>query len=208
MASISEWIVKEYFEMLGYMTSQPCKYYVIGRSKRLDEEIDFIISDPLISEQKIPENILWSTEDLKGIAYAVVGVYGWHTDRIYPAMIRQLTEICRFASQESIRQVSHRTGTTDIAKILCLTQLPASVKLRDETLSILKQKGIDGVLPFRTMLMELINRTDIRRNYEKSDILQVIRILKNYDLLKDTQMDFFAGKRRRRPRKNNAEKKT
>lgn len=36
--------------------------------------------------------------------------------------------------------------------------------------------------------------------YEKSDLLQVIRLLKNYGLVRDDQLDFFvAGRRRRKP---------
>ena len=37
---------------------------------------------------------------------------------------------------------------------------------------------------------------DSNRNYGKSDTLQVIRVLKNYDLLKDAQMDFRPVTRR------------
>ena len=39
------------------------------------------------------------------------------------------------------------------------------------------------------MLQDLIERIDANRSYRKSDTLQVIRILKHYDLLKDAQLD-------------------
>ena len=42
---------------------------------------------------------------------------------------------------------------------------------------------------FFTNLQDLIQKVEANRNYRKSDTLQVIRILKNYDLLKDAQMD-------------------
>jgi len=38
----------------------------------------------------------------------------------------------------------------------------------------------------------------VNRNYEKSDVLQMLRILKNYDLLKDRQMELFKSKKKAR----------
>ena len=47
------------------------------------------------------------------------------------------------------------------------------------------------------MLLHLIALTDVNRNYEKSDVLQVIRILRTHDFIKDSQMDLFGRTRRR-----------
>ncbi len=77
-----------------------------------------------------------------------------------------------------------------MAKILCLPRLPVSGELREKTIGMLKEKGVDGIISFRTMLWELVSRVDINKNYDKSDLLQVVRLLKNYDLLKDDQMEF------------------
>ena len=79
----------------------------------------------------------------------------------------------------------------------CLPRLPASGDLKDQAITLLREKGIDGVISFETMLTDLIARVDINRNYEKSDLLQTIRILKNYGLLKDSQLDFFEKPRKR-----------
>jgi hypothetical protein len=198
MASVNECIVREYFEALGYMVSQPCKYHVMGRQKRYKEEIDLIVINPLISEQRIPETMLWTTNDLSCIARAVIGIYGWHTERFYPSMLEHIPDIARFTSRESARISGKLIGTGNAAKILCLPQLPATKKMREKTLSILKQKGIDGVLLFPQLLLELINRIAVNRNYEKSDLLQILRILKIYDLLKDRQLDLFPVKKPKR----------
>lgn len=201
MASVSDWIAREYFEMLGFMVIQPCKYSVSGRPKRIEEETDLIILNPLISEHVLPPSLLWTTADLKKVARAVVGVYGWHTERFYPVMLENLPEIVRFAGEESLRMAARRLGCGQIAKILCLPQLPVAQKLKDETMRILKMKGIDGILEFRTMLAEIISGVDKNRNYEKSDVLQIIRILKNYDLFRGEQLELFTGKRRSRRKK-------
>ena len=204
MASVSEWIAREYFEMLGYMVIQPCKYSVSGRSKRIEEETDIVVLNPLVTVHSLPRSILWTTPNLKTIARAVVGVYGWHTERFYPAMLKNLPEIVRFAGHESVKMAARQLGSNEIAKILCLPHLPVAQKLKEDTLRILKSKGIDGVLEFRTMLVEIIKVVDKKRNYEKSDILQVIRILKNYDLFKDAQLELFSSRRAGRRKKQQA----
>ncbi|MFA5042700.1 MAG: hypothetical protein WC381_07365 [Kiritimatiellia bacterium] len=203
MAAVSEWIVREYFEQQGYMVVQPCKYFVTGRPKRMDEEIDLIVEHPLIAELRRPDTMLWSAKDLKTVPRAVVGVYGWHTERIYPAMLEHIPEIARFAGADAVRSAERRTGRSGFVKILCLPRLPVSEKLRLDTLDLLKQKGVDGVLSFRTMLLELLEGVDTKKNYEKSDLLQILRILKNYDLLKAPQLELFAL-RKRRPRRSAA----
>jgi hypothetical protein len=54
---------------------------------------------------------------------------------------------------------------------------------------------VDHVIPFRTMLSDLVNETQANRNYQKSDLLQIIRILKNYEFFKDPQLELFKAKR-------------
>lgn len=69
---------------------------------------------------------------------------------------------------------------------------------------MLKEHGVDGIISFRSMLLDIIERVEINKSYGKSDTLQVIRILKNYDLLKDAQLDLLAerqpGQRRNNPK--------
>jgi hypothetical protein len=53
------------------------------------------------------------------------------------------------------------------------------------------------VIPFRTMLTDLVRETAVNRNYQKSDLLQIIRILKNYDFFKEPQLELFKARRKR-----------
>ena len=41
------------------------------------------------------------------------------------------------------------------------------------------------------MLADLISKTAPNFNYQQSDVLQLIRILKNYDFFKEPQMELF-----------------
>lgn len=201
MSAVSEWIAREYFEQLGFMTSQPVKYVLSARQKKADEELDLLIVHPQVREHRIPEHMIWTTKDLGSVARAVVGVRGWHTDRIYAAMLEKTPEISRFASQAVRNAAAARLGSGPVAAVLCLPELPASGELKEKTLHALRERGIDGVLSFRTMLSELVSMVKTNRNYDKSDLLQILRILKNYDFLRDPQMDLFAKRGRKPARK-------
>jgi hypothetical protein len=199
MAAVTEEIVREYFETLGYLVNQPRKYTLPGKPKSAEEGIDFLIRNPQISRQSIPDgDLLWTTEDLSGIASAVVGVVGWHTDRFYAKTFEQDPELLRFTRPGCIKYAERILGSKDVAKILCLPRLPASPDLCDKTLAVLRKRGVNGIITFERMLIELIFRTEVKRNYEKSDVRQAIRLLKIYGLLSNDQLELFTQKRRRK----------
>ena len=203
MSAVNEWIVREYFELNGFLVSQPRKYAVPARQKKPDEELDLLVFNPHAKEHQVPANLVWTRDDLKNVQRAVVGVRGWHTERFYVSTFEQAPDICRFAEPEAVRHAGRMLGTAVMAKILCIPRLPASGELRDKSVQVLRDKGIDGLISFETMLAELIYRVETHKNYEKSDLLQIIRIMKNYNFIADRQMDFFA--RKRRPQKYTSE---
>ena len=47
------------------------------------------------------------------------------------------------------------------------------------------------------MLQELVAKVDVNRNYDKSDMLQMLRILKVYGLVRDPQLELFSRRARR-----------
>jgi hypothetical protein len=192
MSSVNEQLVREFFELLGYLVAQPAKH--TGKMLSPEDEIDFIVYNPHVPEHILPPEIFWETRDLKNVRQAVVKIIGTHTTRFYPANLEHIQELTRFAKQSTIRWAASRLNVEKIATILCVSQLPASSALRKKTLDMLKPCGIDGVISFRTILISLINTIDLNKNYEKSDVLQVIRLIKNYDLIKPLDMQLFSRK--------------
>jgi hypothetical protein len=84
-----------------------------------------------------------------------------------------------------------------LTKILIVPALPQGAEVRDQSIELLRGKGVDAVIPFHTLLAELVKRTEPNRNYQKSDLLQIIRVLKTYDLIREPQMELFKTRRRR-----------
>lgn len=201
MSFINDLIVREYFEAQGFLVSQPCKYSSSGRAKRLAEEIDLMVFNPQSPVPVISENMIWTGTEVRGVRGAVVAVRGWHSERFSMATFSNTPELLRFADAEVVKKAAAKLGTTDVAKILCLTQLPASGDLKAKTLEFLRNRGVDGILSFRQMLVELLGMVELNNNYDKSDVLQVLRILKSSGLIRDKQMELFPVVPVRRKRK-------
>jgi hypothetical protein len=199
MAAIDEDIVREYFEQNGFFVRQVRKYQVQSRKKTDDEQIDFLVFNPAWRKNLgKPDFFLFGTE-LPKVHHAVVAVKPWHTDRFTPTMLKSNPDIFRFVQEDVIKDVERYFPVDpgepgagkDLLKILVLPGLPTADPFKTESVRLLQEKGIDAILSFRSILIDLIEKVEINKSYRKSDTLQVLRILKNYDLFKDTQLDLF-----------------
>jgi hypothetical protein len=198
MSAIDEGIVREYFEQSGFLVRQVRKYQVTARRKSGDEEIDLLVYNPSWQRSsRKPEFLLFSSE-LPFIQRAVVSVKPWHTNVFSPAILKSSPEIFRFLEENVLKEATRLFPATtpgdaagDLIKILVLPSLPTAEPFRSQSVELLKARGVDAIISFRAMLLDLLEKIEINQNYTKSDTLQVMRILKNYDLLKDTQLDMF-----------------
>ncbi len=201
MSAINETIVREYFELNGFLVRQDRKHE--ARGKQEVDGIDFVVWNPQPVKPAAPAPFVLESADLASIARALVVVRGWHTESFGPSVLENSPEMFRFV-EPAVFQQAARAFSPDVAplKILIVPSLPQTAAARGQSIAILRAKGVDAVIPFRTMLADLIARAEVNRNYDKSDLLQVIRVLKNYQLFKDPQMELFrTGRRSKRPRR-------
>jgi hypothetical protein len=196
MSAVSETIVREYFELHAFLVRQHRKY--IGQTRREeDDDIDFFVLNPhpQAPSQALP--FVLASADLPAIERAIVVVKGWHTETFSSARLNSSPEIFRFVEPKVFQQAVRAFGKDGAPlKILVVPTLPQAAQARDESVALLRSKGVDAVLPFRTMLTDLVNETETNRNYQKSDLLQIIRILKTYDFFKEPQLELFKTRRR------------
>jgi hypothetical protein len=196
MSSVSETIVREYFELHEFLVRQHRKY--IAQTKREDDDIDFFVLNPRPRPATAPLPFILDSATLRQVERAVVVVKGWHTETFSPAVLLNAPEIFRFVEPATFKQAAKAFGPEGAPlKILVVPALPQGAEARDQSIALLRTKGIDAVIPFRTMLSELIEKTETNRNYQKSDLLQVIRILKNYEFFKEPQMELFKTRKTR-----------
>ena len=205
MAAVSETIVREYFELNGFLVRQLRKYVAPGI--REDDDIDFLLLNPHPEPSAGERPFQLNSSDLRSVERGIVILKAWHTDVFSPALLTNTPDFFRFLEKRAVRQAAAGFGKdAALLKILVLPALPQEAKARDESIAILRSKGLDAAISFRTMLVDLLAYVQPNRNYQKSDLLQLIRILKNYDFVKEPQLDLFRVKRpktgpRRLPKK-------
>jgi hypothetical protein len=199
MAAVSETIVREFFELHGFLVRQSRKF--MSREKAERDGIDFFVWNPHPRERTEPLPFILTSGALEGVVRAVVVVRGWHTESFSPAVLENAPAMFRFVEPEIFKQAA-RNFSPDIPplKILIVPTLAQTAKAREQTIALLLAKGVDAVIPFRTLLADLIAEAEVNRNYDKSDLLQIIRVFKTYEFFKEPQLEFFRPTRRRRAR--------
>ena len=197
LSSVSETIVREYFELHEFLVRQHRKYIV--QTKREDDDIDFFVLNPHPQKREVAMPFVLASPDLPFVERAIVVVKGWHTETFSSAVLTRAPEIFRFVQAKVFQQAVRAFGQDGApTKILVVPALPRGAPARDQSIALLRSKGVDAVIPFRTMLTDLVEHAEVNRNYQKSDLLQIIRILKNYDFFREAQMELFKSKRKRR----------
>ena len=200
MSRFDENIVREYFELNGFFVRQLRKYQVQSRKKRLDEEIDLLIYNPkaLKASPEMPFQLF--SRDVSSIRQAIIVVKAWHSSRFTPAMLRSSTKIFDFLKKDVLHKANEYFELDEMEldqdkqsfkKILVIPSLPSGEPHRSESILLLKEKGIDGIISFGTILESLVKNVEVNHSYQKSDLLQMLRILKIYDMIKEPQLSFF-----------------
>ncbi len=197
MSAVSETIVREYFELHGFLVRQQRKFVPSGRPE--DDAVDFHVINPRFARPSGSLPFVLGSSELPAIARGVVLVKGWHTDTFTPGLLAHAPEIFRSLEPNSFKEaVEQLGGGGPVTRMLVLPALPTGDEAREQSIGMLLAKGVDAVIPFRTMLADLIDQTEVNRNYQKSDLLQMLRILKNYEFFREPQMDLFSKRRTRR----------
>lgn len=197
MSSISETIVREYLEERGFLVRQLRKFVTPNRAD--DEIVDFLAAKPGRETANGGFDFILDSKDLDSIHRAVVIVKGWHTETFSPAVLEHAPDLDRCLDPDLIQRIDDALGgNRDVAKILVIPGLPKERALREESVELLRGKGIDAALSFHVLLEDLIERVETNRNYAKSDLLQTLRILKNYDFFKEPQLELFHAPKRRK----------
>lgn len=197
MPAISETIVREYFELHGFFVRQQRKF--IAPARREDDEADFTVWNPRAESAPAALPFVLSDGELRFVSRAMVVVKGWHTETFSPAVLANAPEIFRSLTPDALKRASHQFGDdAAFLKLLVVPALPHEEDSRAQSIELLRAKGFDGVIPFHGILTDLIATIEPNRNYQKSDLLQTLRILKNYDFFREPQLELFKPKRKRK----------
>ena len=213
MAGFDENLVREYFELNGFLVRQLHKYQVHSRRKRDEEEIDLLVQNPGWKPTEQKPGFQLFANDLPLVRRAIVAVMGWHTSRLTPSMLKSGSKIHDFLRKEVIDVANEffsgyedpalegDTAQEGLMRVLVLPSLPASDPLRSESIKQLQEHGVDAILTFPSILENLLHKVETNLSYQKSDVLQMIRLLKIYDMVKSPQGELFEPERLPRPKR-------
>jgi len=198
MAGFDDSLVREYFEANGFFVRQSRKYAVQSRRKRADEEGDLLVINPSPRREMVLPFQLFGS-DIPGLTTAVVAIKAWHsTKAITPTMIRK-GDLLEFVKKEAVEAAKEAfaelsaNAAEPMSKILILPGIPSLEPQRSESIALLKQSGVDHVITFRTILENLVQNVESNQSYDRSDTLQLLRLLRVYDMVKPAQLELFNG---------------
>lgn len=203
MSTVDENIVREYFEGNRFLVRQLRKSEPASRKKSGDDEIQLLVFNPSFRGGERKPGFLLFSSDLPYIERALVAVKGWHASNFSPGLLKSGARLVRFLEQHVAKKVEKSApeaeeleGMENLLRILVLPGLPTAEPFRQQAIELLQSRGVDGIISFRSMLLEIIGRVDVARSNEKTKLLELIRVLKNYDMIQNAQMELFGGKER------------
>ena len=201
MAGFDENLVREYFELNGFMARQLRKYQAQPRS---EEPVALLVHNPAPITDGVSSGFQLFSADVARIERAIVVVKAWHSSHFTPAMLKSSSRAFDYLKKDVLSKTEKTfdyeadelvPGVFEagaFTKILVLPGLPTSDPQRSESIDLLKKSGVDGIITFSTILENLFRYVEVNHSYQKSNLLQLMRILKIYDMVKDPQMKLFS----------------
>ncbi|MDP4610599.1 MAG: hypothetical protein NWT02_05380 [Opitutales bacterium] len=205
MAGFDENIVREYFELNGFFVRQLRKHALPSRKKSAEEANELVVYHPQTADGSSPAGFQLFSSDMSQMRGALVAIKGWHHSRFTPAILKSSPKLLDFIKKEVVAKMDlHFQVEADeeaeaegqdyagFLKILILPGFPKSEAHREECTELLKAAGVDGVIVFSTILENLLRHVEVNHSYQKSDVLQMLRVLKINDMIREPQMTLFS----------------
>ena len=199
MAIFDENIVREYFELNGFFARQLRKHSVHSRRKATEESVDLLVYNPSAPPDAPEPNFQLFSSDMVAIRQAIVVVHSWQQPRVTPAILKSPSRLLEFLKKGVLSQTDVLFQVEDgvlenvaaYRKVLVLPGLPTAEPQRSECIELFKAAGVDGVIAFSTILEDLLRHVEVNHSYQKSELLQLVRVLKIYDMVQAPQMRLF-----------------
>lgn len=199
MSSFDEDIVREYFELNGFFVRQLNKHQVRPRKRTTDESVNMLVLNPNAREESRQMNFQLFSVDMSAVRQALIIMYSWQYTRITPAILKSNSRLSDFLKKEILKRVieplsADNEAVEDIEafkKLVVVPGLPTADPYRSESIELFKEQGIDGVIALSTILEHWLRTIEVNHSYHKSKLLQLVRVLKIYDMVQSPQMRLF-----------------
>jgi len=202
MISVDSSVVREYFEMNGFLVRSLPLLPLPARSKRSEAVIRLMIYNPAFKAENRKPNPLLFASELPLVQRALVTVKSQHSPKISAGTVRSSAEIAKFLQKEVCKQADtlfavdkrETEHMEHFLKILVIPSLPTHEPHKSKSVEILNKAGIDAILSFRSMLQAIVGKVEMNLSCPRSDLLHTVQLLKIYDMIKSPQLELFSGK--------------
>jgi hypothetical protein len=199
MSSFDEEVVREYFELNRFFVRQLQKHLVRSRKKTVEDSVSMLVLNPAAVRESAQTNFQLFSVDMATVRQALVVVHSWQHTRVTPAILKSNARLADFLKKELLPRLDLLFAVEDesidnieaFKKIAVVPGFPTADPYRGECITLLKDQGIDGVIAFSTILEDWLRHVEVNHSYHKSKLLQLVRVLKIYDMVQTPQLRLF-----------------
>lgn len=153
-------------------------FFVINNFFVLKKEDILFVRNTLYPAKSNSKFILSADEAVR-IGCAVIKIVCWHTMKFSPAVLFKSPEIFDFLTGDTADDTNKFFMGESFVKILVIPSLPVSEELKKESIKVMRDKGVDRLILFPSVLSGLIDRIEPRHVY-RSTLKEILRVLKFY----------------------------
>jgi hypothetical protein len=189
MSDMNMRVVREFLEANDFSVITNRKFQIQKAEPPGRHSIELLASNINCSEPAKDLPMRLRAEHVRGLSNVIVDVKGWHSHRFSAGTVSSQRELYYFVSPPALEFAKSVFGEEQFKSILVISEAPASEAAWSEMEAVLREKGIDHVLEFPTILSYLISYVEVSVNYVGSETLQLLRFLKRYGLVRDLQLE-------------------
>jgi hypothetical protein len=187
MADTNTRIVREFLEAQEFSVLTNRKFQLQKAEPPGWYSIDILAKNLRYVEPEEPLPLKLHAEQMRFLPNVIVEVKGWHRHRFSPSLISP--DLFYFVSSEALEYAHHVFGEAPFKSLLIISEAAANEELWLKTEEMLRAGGINHVIDFPTIFNFLISYVEVNANYVESETLQLLRLLKRYDLVKGLQLE-------------------
>ncbi len=182
-------LVREFLEAHNFSVMTNRKFHLQKAEPTGRYSIDLLATnlDCVEPETEIPMRL--QAEHMRHLSNVIVDVKGWHSNRFSTSLVNATPELFHFVSPNALEYARSVFGSAPFKSILVISEASATEAGWFKMEEVFKERGVDHVLEFPTVLSSLIAHVEVTLNYVESETLQLLRLLKRYELVKGLQLE-------------------
>ncbi|MEM9157435.1 MAG: hypothetical protein AAGB46_00190 [Verrucomicrobiota bacterium] len=196
---LDEIIVSEFLEANGFFVRSMRRTRSQSKRTTKEEGVELYAKNMYFKPGGREASFLLFPSELRYVESMIVCIRGWYGDKAALASMTGSADMQKYVESNILKNVdkwfeveeTDWVDGEDPKRVLVAPVIPTQDPHRRQIAALLREKGVYGILSYKTMLLDIIDRVDTRKVYPKSELLQLIRVLKTFDLVKDSQMNFL-----------------